>query len=101
MKITDYKPICMDSLDDIDLEQVEALEKRYNELQAKLTATDEDFPKYKEWLDDYHKETRDWIRKMEGELAEMIQKIKGPVAKATLVLRKGKTVKSLENKVCE
>ena len=89
----------MDSLDDVDLEQIEALEKRYNELQSKLTATDEDFPKYKEWLDDYHKETRDWIRKMEVELSEMVQKIKGPVAKATLVLRKGKTVKSLENKV--
>ena len=89
----------MDSLDEVDLEQVEALEKRYKELQAKLTEADENFPKYKKWLDEYHKESRSWIRKMEGELAEMIQKIKGPVAKSTLVMRKGKTVKSLENKV--
>jgi len=89
----------MDSLDEVDLEQIELLEKRYKELQAKLSAADEDFPKYKEWLDEYHKETRAWIRKMEVELADMIKKIKGPVAKSTLVLRKGKTVKSLENKV--
>ncbi|CBY42661.1 unnamed protein product, partial [Oikopleura dioica] len=98
-KISDYKPICMDSLDEVDLEQIELLEKRYKELQDKLSAADEDFPKYKEWLDEYHKETRAWIRKMEVELADMIKKIKGPVAKSTLVLRKGKTVKSLENKL--
>jgi len=44
-KISDYKPICMDSLDEVDLEQVEALEKRYKELQAKLTEAEENFPK--------------------------------------------------------
>ena len=35
----------MDSLDEVDLEQVEALEKRYKELQAKLTEAEENFPK--------------------------------------------------------
>ncbi|CAG5102343.1 Oidioi.mRNA.OKI2018_I69.chr1.g256.t1.cds [Oikopleura dioica] len=100
-KINDYKPICMDSMDDIDLEQVESLEKNYKELQEKLAKADENFPKYKEWLDEYHKETRTWIRKMEGEIADMVKKIKGPVAKSSLIMRKAKTIKSLENKMYE
>ena len=89
----------MDSMDEIDLEQVESLEKNYKELQEKLAKADENFPKYKEWLDEYHKETRTWIRKMEGEIADMVKKIKGPVAKSSLIMRKAKTIKSLENKV--
>ena len=106
----------MDSLDEIDIQEIEKLEKNKDDLAEKVIDFEKAFPDIEKWLKEFHRgnlkcslltvfeliinvfqDCATWMHKIETELNLLVGKIKGPVAKATRILHKRRSIRSIEN----
>ena len=59
-KIEKFSPVCMDSLDEIDIQEIEKLEKNKDDLAEKVIDFEKAFPDIEKWLKEFHRGNLKW-----------------------------------------
>ena len=54
-KIEKFSPVCMDSLDEIDIQEIEKLEQKKDDLAEKVIDFEKAFPDIEKWLKEFHR----------------------------------------------